>query len=159
MLPLRKWDTENYIELVNLLLQKFPTVRIIITGRQDEMAQSERFEERLTDKTRVINFCGKTSVRQLLTLYSRASLLIATDSGVAHFASITSIFSVVLFGPETPVLYQPLTRNSKVIYKNLPCSPCYNVYNNRVSPCRDNLCLKTITVTEVFAAVLKVIDS
>jgi hypothetical protein len=32
----------------------------------------------------------------------------------------------------------------------LPCSPCVNAYNNRQSVCRDNICMKSITVDHVF---------
>jgi hypothetical protein len=33
-----------------------------------------------------------------------------------------------------------------------------NAYNNRQSPCRNNLCMQSITVDQVFSTACKVID-
>jgi ADP-heptose:LPS heptosyltransferase len=78
-------------------------------------------------------------------------LLITNDSGPAHFASMTPITVITLFGPETPSLFRALTPRAIPIWMQLPCSPCVNAYNNRQSPCRDNICMKSITVDHVFS--------
>ena len=39
------------------------------------------------------------------------------------------------------------------LYAGVACSPCVNAYNNRQSPCRNNVCMQAITVDQVFAAV------
>ena len=44
-------------------------------------------------------------MRELLTLYTLADVLVTNDSGPAHFASLTPVHTVVLFGPETPLLF------------------------------------------------------
>jgi ADP-heptose:LPS heptosyltransferase len=92
----------------------------------------------------------KTTLSQLLVLYTLAEVLITNDSGPAHFASMTPITVITLFGPETPLLFRALTPRAIPIYMQLPCSPCVNAYNNRQSPCRDNICMKSITVDHVF---------
>ena len=96
---------------------------------------------------------GQTSLRELLTLYSVADVLVTNDSGPGHFSALTPIRAIVLFGPETPRLFGPLTPASTVIWKELACSPCVSVFNHRLSPCRNNVCMQTITVDEVFEAV------
>jgi ADP-heptose:LPS heptosyltransferase len=98
---------------------------------------------------------GKTTLPQLLVLYTLAELLITNDSGPAHFASMTPITVITLFGPETPLLFRALTPRAIPIWMQLPCSPCVNAYNNRQSPCRDNICMKSITVDHVFAVCCK----
>jgi hypothetical protein len=40
-----------------------------------------------------------------------------------------------------------------VIYAGIACSPCINALNNRQSACRNNVCMQTIGVPEVLAAV------
>ena len=41
-------------------------------------------------------------------LYTLSELLITNDSGPAHFASMTPITVITLFGPETPLLFRAL---------------------------------------------------
>jgi hypothetical protein len=60
--------------------------------------------------------------------------------------------TIVLFGPETPKLYEPLG-NSRAIYAGLACSPCVSAHNHRRTACTDNVCMQAITVEEVYAAV------
>jgi len=93
-----------------------------------------------------------TSLDELLALHSMSDLLITNDSGPAHFASLVRLPTLVLFGPETPRLYAPLGRSTVCLSAGFACSPCISVYNGKKSPCDDNLCLKAITVGEVYQA-------
>ena len=75
--------------------------------------------------------------------------MVTNDSGPAHFASVTRMPTIVLFGPETPALYGSLGETYPV-YAGLNCSPCVSAWNHRKTPCTDNVCLKAITVDQVF---------
>ena len=149
LLPLRKWPTDRYVELAHRLLERFIDVRIGMTGAPDE-ADSIAQVAAQVGSPRCFSFAGKTTLPQLLVLYTLAEVLITNDSGPAHFASMTPITVITLFGPETPLLFRALTPRAIPIYMHLPCSPCVNAYNNRQSPCRDNICMKSITVDHVF---------
>ncbi len=96
-------------------------------------------------------------MRELLTLYTLASVLVTNDSGPAHFASLTPVHTVVLFGPETPLLFGSRSPATTIIWKQLACSPCVSVFNHRLSPCRNNVCMQSITVDEVFDAVRRAV--
>jgi hypothetical protein len=72
------------------------------------------------------------------------------DLGHGHFSSVTSLHTVVLFGPETPLLYGSFG-NSIPITVNLACSPCVSAANHRKTPCVDNVCMNAITVGQVLA--------
>jgi len=67
-----------------------------------------------------------------------------------HLASLTEINIIALFGPEAPLLYKPLSDKSIILYKDFACSPCLSAYNYRSSACKDNICLRAITVDEVY---------
>jgi ADP-heptose:LPS heptosyltransferase len=150
LLPLRKWPTDRYVELARRLLERFTEVTIAMTGSPNEAQPIERLAAQV-DSPRCFSLAGKTTLPQLLVLYSLAELLITNDSGPAHFASMTPVTVITLFGPETPHLFRALTPRAIPIWMQLPCSPCVNAYNNRQSPCRDNVCMKSITVDHVFA--------
>jgi ADP-heptose:LPS heptosyltransferase len=156
VLPLRQWPAEHYKEFIELFKAQFPGYSFVFTGRADEFDLTNQFI-RLLDLKRAVNLCGKTTLTDILTLYSHARLLLTSDSGPGHFASLTSVKTIVLFGPETPVLYGPVNQNISVIYKSLACSPCFNVYNNRQSACQNNLCMQKISAKEVMAAAANIL--
>ena len=149
LLPLRKWPTDRYVDLARRLLERFNDVCVGMTGAPDEADSIARVAAQV-GSPRCFSFAGKTTLAQLLVLYTLAEVLITNDSGPAHFASMTPITVITLFGPETPLLFRALTPRAIPIYMQLPCSPCVNAYNNRQSPCRDNICMKSITVDHVF---------
>lgn len=149
LLPLRKWDTDNYTALASQLLARYPDLYIAFTGAPSEAAEAERVASAV-GSPRCINLAGKTSMEQLLTLYTLSRVLVTNDSGPAHFATLTPIRTLTLFGPETPALFAARSPNSEVLWAGLACSPCVNAYNNRVSTCRDNRCMQRITVEQVF---------
>jgi ADP-heptose:LPS heptosyltransferase len=149
LLPLRKWPTERYVDLARRLLERFANVSIGMTCAPDE-AEAIRLVAAQVGSPRCFSFAGKTTLPQLLVLYTLSELLITNDSGPAHFASMTPITVITLFGPETPLLFRALTPRAIPIWMQLPCSPCVNAYNNRQSPCRDNICMKSISVDHVF---------
>ena len=88
LLPLRKWPTDRYVELARRLLEKFPEVCITLTGAPDEAAGIRRVGEEI-GSPRCFSLAGKTTLPQLLVLYTLSELLITNDSGPAHFASMT----------------------------------------------------------------------
>lgn len=73
---------------------------------------------------RIVNLAGMTSLNDLIDIFCFSDLFISNDSGPAHLASLTDIQSIVLFGPETPLLYSPLGKNSESLYLGLDCQPC-----------------------------------
>jgi ADP-heptose:LPS heptosyltransferase len=151
LLPLRKWPTERFQALGQRVLAAYPNALVVITGAPSERVAAEALCRGL-GSPRVVSVAGETSLPELLTLYSLADVLVTNDSGPGHFASLTPVHAVVLFGPETPRLFGPLA-SSTVIWKELACSPCVSVFNHRLSPCTNNVCMQAITVDEVFEAV------
>jgi ADP-heptose:LPS heptosyltransferase len=158
LLPLRKWQTAKFTELAKRLLDAYPQARIVLTGAPSERAAADQLCREVASP-RVVSMAGHTSLPELLTLYSVADVLVTNDSGPGHFSSLTPVHAIVLFGPETPRLFGPLADQSTVIWKELACSPCVSVFNHRLSPCRNNVCMQAITVEEVFDAVRSALES
>lgn len=150
-LPIRAWPLEKYAALTKKLLDD-KNVYVVIMGVKSARKQALEICQIVNDK-RCIDFVGKTKFNEIIDLFNVAQMLITNDSGPAHFAALTPIKIVVFFGPETPKLYAPLSRNKKIIYSNFACSPCLSAFNHRKTPCKDNLCLKTISVDYVYGVV------
>jgi ADP-heptose:LPS heptosyltransferase len=152
LVPLRRWPLENFIELSRRLLEN-PEITIVLTGTQNERPESERVSAALGTQ-RICNLVGKTTLRQLLVLYSICDLMVTNDSGPSHFASLTDLPVITLFGPETPKLYGALGKNKVAITAELACSPCVSSYNHRATACNDNLCMRAISVEDVYVTCL-----
>jgi ADP-heptose:LPS heptosyltransferase len=154
LVPLRRWPDERYVDLARRLLAKYPEVWVAFTGAPNEAAATAELVRQI-GSNRCLSMAGKTSLRQLLVLYTLAEVLVTNDSGPAHFATLTPVEVITLFGPETPDLFGARTPRSRILWAGIVCSPCVNVYNNRQSPCRNNRCMQLITVEQVFAEVCR----
>ncbi|HZM03721.1 MAG TPA: glycosyltransferase family 9 protein [Candidatus Saccharimonadales bacterium] len=150
LLPLRQWPNVRYVDLARRLLAEFPEVCIGFTGAPGEAQEIERLAREVNSPS-CFSLAGKTTLRQLMVLYTLAEILVTNDSGPAHFASLTPVHVITLFGPETPALFAARTSRNVAIWRGIACSPCVSAYNNRQSPCRDNVCMQQITVEQVFA--------
>ena len=155
LISIRKWPLENYAKLVKKLIQD-ENVYVAITGVASEKPDAQ-FITDYAKNNRVLDLTGKTTLKELIDLYNIGDILITNDSGPAHFASMTNIHILVFFGPETPELYKPMTENVTVMYSHFACSPCVSAFNQRLSPCNNNLCLKSIEVESVYGIVKKII--
>lgn len=153
LLPIRKWPLENFMELAESLLG-IKDAFLVITGTKSEEEDARAICEHVKND-RCIDFTGKTSFRELIDLYNVSKVLVTNDSGPAHFASLTSIKIVVLFGPETPKIYAPLSKNCECVYSDYACSPCVSAFNHRKTPCTRSRCLEAIKVQNVFDVVKK----
>lgn len=151
LLPLRRWATSNFIELGKRILADHPEATIAITGAPSEAAAAQAIAKQVDP--RAISLAGHTSLRELIVLYTLADVLVTNDSGPGHFASMTPITSIVLFGPETPTVFGPLSPTTHVLRADIACSPCVNPFNHRFSPCNDNVCMRMISVGQVYELV------
>jgi len=157
LLPLRRWETSRYVELAGRLLERFADLAIVLTGSPGEASAARDLVDRVGSK-RCVSLAGKTTMDQLVTLYCLAELMITNDSGPAHYATLTSIDVIALFGPETPAVFGARTPRSHALWSGIACSPCVNAFNDRQSSCRDNLCMQRIGVDEVFELACNVFE-
>lgn len=156
LMPLRQWPEERYLDLARLLLDDYQESRIVLTGTTSGAASTDALAARVSSP-RCISLAGRTTLRDLLTLAALSDVLVSSDSGPVHFASLTTARIVALFGPETALRFGPLSASSQVISAGLACSPCLSAYNNRSSSCRENRCMQSITVEEVRTAIQRAI--
>lgn len=156
LMPLRRWPPERYVELARVLLDRHPGAAVLFTGAPAEAKAAEELV-RAVGSERCASVAGGTTLRQLMVLYTLAEVLVTNDSGPAHFATLTPVDVVVLFGPETPRLFAGVGGRTHPLWAGLACSPCINAFNDRNSDCRDNACMKHITVPEVADATTRVL--
>ncbi|MCE5243240.1 MAG: glycosyltransferase family 9 protein, partial [Syntrophobacteraceae bacterium] len=100
LLEIRAWPLDHYRQVCAGLVADGFAVGVI------GMAADKQIGKDLTAHCKsplCIDLTGYTrSVRHLLALFHRASLLITNDGGPGQFAALTPVPSIIFFGPETP---------------------------------------------------------
>jgi len=157
VLPVRAWPETGFIAVARTLESAGYAVGII--GMEEDRSQAERIVA-ACGSDRCVNMAGYTrSVGELVALFHTARCLVTSDGGPGHFAALTRLPAVTIFGPETPVLYAPLNPNGVSLFSGAPCSPCLSAYNHRSSPCDGQTeCLRAITPQQVCRAVFSLME-
>ena len=153
--PQRKWP--YFKELIEKILLETDCYIVLTAGPKeysecDNLINSLNVDEKY--KERIIVSKG-ISLKELPELIKRFVLYISNDTGPLHIAAAQGVFVIGLYGPNTPKLYGPYTKNCYVFYKNLPCSPCITNFNNKKTTCKNPICMKKISVDEVFNKILE----
>lgn len=157
LLALREWPLENFILLTKKILENKNNV-VLIIGQTSIAGKDIQLCSALNNP-RCINLVDQTSMDELLSLFHIAKALITNDCGLPHLASLTPLQKFVIFGPESPLIFAPVGKNTHIIYSNHPCSPCLSALNHRNSSCQDNQCLKVITVENIYHLITSQIGS
>lgn len=153
-LPLREWP--YFPELIFELKRRYPEREIKVVGTHTESAWQSRLKR--WNLPGVSDYIGKTSVSELINLCSKASLVIANDSGVAHLsATLSQVPTIVIFGPGNPSYIAP---QGPVVMPvkpaQLACSPCEKPYCR--APYGYQQCLREIKIHDVLSAVEKALS-
>jgi ADP-heptose:LPS heptosyltransferase len=158
LLPIRAWPVASFGVVARELIRRGYAVAIIGVAEDRELAQTI---QRWCTSTACVDLTDYTrTVRDVAVLLHLGVLLVTNDGGTGHFASLTPIASIVLFGPETPALYGSLSPRAINLHKPLSCSPCLTAYNHRRSPCDgNNVCLKSISPEEVLAVAAELLGA
>lgn len=149
----RRWSVDRFARLADELVAHFPG-KIVTVGAPAERDYVQGMTRQVKAQDRLIDLSGRTDLDELVALFAGASLLVSNDTGPLHLACAVGTPTVAIFGPETPTLFGPRGAQHRIIYKNLACSPCLNIYNGRSVKCRFAVthCVADITVIEVLAA-------
>jgi len=145
------WELENFVEVIPFLLEDLKA-KIILVGSQEDYYLAQKIKDNF--RKGVYNFCGKTTIPQLVALLKRAKILITNDSAVLHCGSAVNIPTISIFGPTDPLKYGPLAKDSIVLRRLLPCVPCEKAQCKYES----KKCLKLVKSWEVIEAVKKILN-
>lgn len=142
------WLPERFTALAEKLLLD-PDTYIIFVGSLQQEELIKNICRSLSK--RAINLAGATNLMELACLIAQSDLLITNDSGPMHIAAALHIPLVALFGSTNPEITGPYLCQESVIWKEVPCSPCFR----RICT-TDFSCMKSITVEEVYQKILQV---
>lgn len=145
------WSVERYARLIDKLIGDFKFKVALVSAKEDAELINKLVA--LTSN-KPMNFCGRTTLRQLAALCKRSQAFISNDSGPVHIAAAVKAPTIVIFGRTLvgvgPKRWGPYGEGHIVLQKDAGCRAC-NPQN-----CPDNFkCLAAVTVEDVMEAVKK----
>lgn len=120
--PSRFWFPQATAEVAQALQQEYG-MGVVLVGGQGEVA----FARQVCAATRgkLTNLSGKTTLRDLIGIFSRARLTMGPDSGPMHLAAATGVPVISLWGATSPIRSAPWGSEAFVLQGPAACSPCY----------------------------------
>jgi ADP-heptose:LPS heptosyltransferase len=149
----KDWGDRNWVTLLARLRERLPGWGLVLLGADVERRRSQT----LLDQWRGagLNLCGRLSVRESAAVLSRARLFCGHDSGPLHLAAAVGTPCVAVFSSRNlPGVWFPYGSQHEAIYHRIDCEGC----QREVCPDRNKECIRSITVDEVLAAVIRIID-
>jgi lipopolysaccharide heptosyltransferase I len=143
--PTKRWSSESYGKLAAELDREWNLKSLVFWGPSEE-AMAGRVAETSSGAARV---APPTTLRELIAYLKKARLFVGGDTGPFHIAGALGIPVVGLFGPSDPVVNGPMGSDDRVVWKSVPCSPCYK----RRCPGYGTVCMTSIEVDEVLDVV------
>ena len=145
--PSKRWPTEHFARLAQELIKENPTNHIILIGSHGDQNLANEISSQEKQNSNIHNWCGSTSLDEAIALIGMSKAVVSNDSGLMHIAAALRVPQVAIFGSSDPAHTPPLSDKAKVIWLDLPCSPCHK----RECPLGHLKCLKDILPQQVLA--------
>jgi len=145
--PAKRWPADHFRALANLILNNHSQAHIILIGSKNDIEISASICENVEEKNRIHNWCGKTTLEEVIALIKISRELVSNDSGLMHIGAALHVDQIALFGSSDPKHTPPLSKKARIIYLGLECSPCHQ----RICPLGHLNCLRKITSERVYA--------
>ena len=145
----RVWGVENWIELGNLINEKFG-LKIYICGSKAEAEKHSKFSA--IKNAEILS--GELSLTESVALFSKADFVVSGDSGPLHLAAATCAKTIGLMGSTSPQFNGPYGSNGFFLEPNIDCKYCglkkckFNLSPDEAAPC-----INSITPDEVIRVI------
>ncbi|MBI5638894.1 MAG: lipopolysaccharide heptosyltransferase II [Nitrospirae bacterium] len=140
------WPAEGFGRLAAML-----SLKSVVVGSKGDALIAEEVVKASGGKA--VSLAGRTTLAELVDIMRNAGLVISNDSGPMHIAAGFHVPVVAIFGPTSPLRTGPYGKGHAVITSDVRCSPCFK------KTCRDLLCMKGISVDDVYEKVREILAS
>ena len=141
----KRWYPDRFSAVADFLAKEHDMTVVLIGGPAEvEVGR----DIAAVMQSPALNFVGKTSVRQMMSLIDAAALMVTNDSGPMHVAAAFSVPIVAIFGPTNHTTTSPFTESYRIVRHDVGCAPCML----RECP-TDHRCMDRVTVDNVIEAV------
>ncbi len=142
----KRWDPDRYAEVCRHFLERRGG-SVILLGVAAEQEVNDAIAA-MVNAPGLRNLCGQTCLKESIALISSADGFLSNDSGLMHVAAAFGTPQTAIFGPTDVTATYPDSPVARVLYRQVPCSPCFR----RHCPIGHD-CMKAIQPEEAVAAV------
>lgn len=99
----KKWEIQNYIKLLNMILAKNTIENIVIAGGKNEIADAKKIIISFQNNRaiRIFNLCRKT-IEDSIPFLAKSKLYVGNDTGFMHLSGLLDTISVGIFVATSP---------------------------------------------------------
>ena len=138
----KQYPVDYFAQFINDLGQD-KRYRFFILGSEDDRQLADQLE-RLC-QVKLINWCGRFDLQQLVKVMNEFDVIITNDSGPMHITAALEKNQIAIFGATHPRLgFRPLNDKAIILQTELPCRPC-SLHGGKQCPQKHFRCMKSIT--------------
>jgi len=150
------WPVSSWAALAEKLAES--GFRIALVGGKSEQVSNTSLASDIKSRastTQVFDLTGKTSLLDLMALFSRARLVIGGDTGPLHLAAAMNAAAVVGVYGSTPTKRNgPFGARCSTVSTALECQPCFS----KTCKISTLACLTELSADAVFNSALKLLE-
>jgi heptosyltransferase-2 len=150
------WGSKRWPYYAELAARLSERIAVVVVGGVDDAALGEEILKAApgTGRRRLVNACGKLTLRQSAALIGRAVALVTNDSAPLHLATAMGTPVVALFGPTvTEFGFGPMRPDDLALgVEGLLCRPC-SAHGPPRCPLTHHRCMRDLAVAAVTRAV------
>ncbi|MEE9263142.1 MAG: lipopolysaccharide heptosyltransferase I [Vicinamibacteria bacterium] len=141
----KRWSPERYGKLAEEIQREWNLPSLVLWGPGEE----DLAERIVASSAGAARRAPAIGLKEMVPYLEGARLFVGGDTGPLHIACALGASVVGVFGPTDPARNGPFGEGDRVVWKSVPCSPCYK----RRCPGFDTVCLRSMSVPEVMEAV------
>ena len=150
----KDWGKENWSLLLRKLSSALPHHGLVLVGANEDSADCESISESWAGPK--LNLCGRLAPRQTAAVIKYGSVFIGPDSGPMHLAAAVGVPCAIAFSARgNPGVWFPTGERNRIVYHKTKCFGC----NLETCIEHQKLCLTSISVDEMFQAVMAALNS
>jgi ADP-heptose:LPS heptosyltransferase len=143
----RAWMPERFAEVARRFIAERDG-QVVVVGASQERDLVERVVAGLPERSATLL---DLPLGTLAGVIRQCDVFVSNDTGPMHLAVAVGTPTVALFGPGNFERFAPRAEPHVALREPIACSPCKQFRNH----CRNNACMRLISVEQVTAAVLR----
>ncbi len=147
----KAWPPERFAQVAEYLVRKYSANVAVFSGK-GETENAKKILQGLKNDV-ILSLGGNLSVKESAALIEKCAVFISNDTGPMHIAAALNVPLVAVFGSTNPLWTGPIGSRSRVLYRKVPCSPCFKRSCPRKSGRYE--CLSSITADNVIREIEK----
>lgn len=152
----KRWPAERFADAADRLAESLGGAKILIFGSATDRPEAEAVLGRV--RSEVLNLAGETSLREMMQILSRCSILLTNDSGAMHVGAGLGVPTLAVFGPTVKAFgfFPRGPRTAVVETSGLDCRPCA-VHGSARCPQGHFRCMTDLSVERVVEESLRLL--